>query len=136
MARFEPATGSVSCGGGCRCGVLGLMHRAIVKERLEREFDLERSATAPNVEFTLRRGEEEITVHNPSEMPPPGTYDWVEEPVVLATIITPAEYLGPIMELCQQRRGQLENMRYLSPERAEIHYHLPLAEIIFDFFDL
>ena len=107
-----------------------------MKERLEREFGLELIATAPNVEFTIRRGEQEIVVHNPSEMPPPGTYDWVEEPMVLATIISPSEYLGAVMELCQQRRGVLSDMRYLSPERAEIHYRLPLAEIIFDFFDL
>jgi GTP-binding protein LepA len=74
-------------------------------------------------------------VHNPSEMPQPGTYDRVEEPVVRATIITPSEYLGPVLELCQARRGELADMQYLSPERAEVHYKLPLAEIIFDFFD-
>jgi len=82
------------------------------------------------------RGAEAVTVHNPSEMPQPGTYDQVEEPYVLGTIVTPTEYLGPVMELCQQRRGTLQDMRYLSPERVEIHYLLPLAEIIFDFFDL
>jgi GTP-binding protein LepA len=81
------------------------------------------------------RGDEVIEVHNPSEMPPPGTYERVEEPFVLATIVTPSEYLGQIMELCQSRRGNLVDMRYLAPERAEIHYLLPLAEIIFDFFD-
>jgi GTP-binding protein LepA len=132
---YEPES-SRALGFGFRCGFLGLLHMDIVKERLEREFDLELIATAPNVEFTVRRGDEEITVHNPSEMPPPGTYDWVEEPTVLATIITPSEYLGPVMELCQQRRGELRDIRYLSPERAEVHYLLPLAEIIFDFFDL
>jgi GTP-binding protein LepA len=132
---YEPES-SRALGFGFRCGFLGLLHMDIVKERLEREFGLELIATAPNVEFTVHRGDEAIIVHNPSEMPPPGTYDWVEEPTVLATIITPAEYLGPVMELCQQRRGQLKDMRYLSPERAEIHYLLPLAEIIFDFFDL
>src|SRR5437899_3459348 len=108
----------------------------IVKERLEREFGLEVIATAPNVEFRVIRGTEVISVHNPSEMPPPGTYDYVEEPFVLATVVTPSSYLGPVMELCQQRRGSLQDLRYLSPERAEIHYLLPLAEIIFDFFDL
>ncbi len=132
---YEPES-SQALGFGFRCGFLGLLHMDIVKERLEREFDLELIATAPNVEFLVRRGEETFTVHNPSEMPQPGTYDWVEEPFVLATVVTPSSYLGPVMELCQQRRGSLQDIRYLSPERAEIHYLLPLAEIIFDFFDL
>ncbi len=131
---FEPET-SQALGFGFRCGFLGLLHMDIVKERLEREFGLELIATAPNVEFHVVRGEETIVVHNPSEMPQPGTYDLVEEPMVLATIITPSEYLGPIFELCQARRGELLDMKYLSPQRAEVHYHLPLAEIIFDFFD-
>jgi GTP-binding protein LepA len=107
----------------------------IVKERLEREFDLELIATAPNVEFRIVAGGEVTTVHNPSEMPAPGTYDTVEEPFVLATVVTPSEYLGPVLELCQARRGTMVDMKYLSPERAEVHYLLPLAEIIFDFFD-
>jgi GTP-binding protein LepA len=132
---YEPET-SLALGFGFRCGFLGLLHMDIVKERLEREFGLELIATAPNVEFMVRRGDETITVHNPSEMPVPGTFDWVEEPIVLATIVTPTTYLGPIMELCQARRGDLQDLRYLSPERAEIHYLLPLAEIIFDFFDV
>ena len=131
---FEPET-SQALGFGFRCGFLGLLHMDIVKERLEREFGLELIATAPNVEFHVIRGDETIVVHNPSEMPQPGTYDRVEEPVVLATIITPSEYLGPVLELCQARRGELVDMQYLSPERAEVHYQLPLAEIIFDFFD-
>ena len=132
---YEPES-SLALGFGFRCGFLGLLHMDIVKERLEREFDLELIATAPNVEFRVVKGAEVLTVHNPSEMPQPGTYDYVEEPFVLATIIAPATYLGPVMELCQQRRGSLQDMRYLSPERAEIHYLLPLAEIIFDFFDM
>jgi len=132
---YEPES-SMALGFGFRCGFLGLLHMDIVKERLEREFGLELIATAPNVEFRVVRGSEIIAVHNPSEMPPPGTYDYVQEPFVLATIITPSTYLGPVMELCQQRRGELQDMRYLSPERAEIHYLLPLSEIIFDFFDL
>jgi GTP-binding protein LepA len=131
---FEPET-SQALGFGFRCGFLGLLHMDIVKERLEREFSLELIATAPNVEFHTVRGDETIVVHNPSEMPQPGTYDRVEEPIVLATIITPSEYLGPVFELCQSRRGELLEMSYLSPERAEVHYKLPLAEIIFDFFD-
>jgi GTP-binding protein LepA len=131
---FEPES-SQALGFGFRCGFLGLLHMDIVKERLEREFGLELIATAPNVEFRLVRGDEVVVVHNPSEMPPLGTYDRVEEPFVLATVVTPAEYLGQVLELCQARRGSLVDMRYLSPERAEVHYLLPLAEIIFDFFD-
>ena len=132
--HYEPET-SMALGFGFRCGFLGLLHMDIVKERLEREFGLELIATAPNVEFHVVRGEEVIVVHNPAEMPVPGTYDRVEEPVVIATIITPSEFLGPVLELCQSRRGEMLDMKYLSPERAEVHYHLPLAEIIFDFFD-
>jgi GTP-binding protein LepA len=131
---YEPES-SLALGFGFRCGFLGLLHMDIVKERLEREFGLELIATAPNVEFRVIQGEDVVAVHNPSEMPPPSTFDYVEEPFVLATIVTPSAYLGPVMELCQQRRGTLADMRYLSPERAEIHYLLPLAEIIFDFFD-
>jgi len=132
--HYEPET-SQALGFGFRCGFLGLLHMDIVKERLEREFGLELIATAPNVEFHVVRGEEITVVHNPSEMPQPGTYDLVREPVVLATVITPSEFLGPVLELCQSRRGQMLDMRYLSPERGEVHYLLPLGEIIFDFFD-
>jgi GTP-binding protein LepA len=132
--HYEPES-SQALGFGFRCGFLGLLHMDIVKERLEREFDLELIATAPNVEFRVIRGDEIIAVHNPSEMPVPGTYDYVEEPFVLATVVTPSEYMGAVLELCQSRRGSQVDMRYLSPERAEIHYLLPLAEIIFDFFD-
>jgi GTP-binding protein LepA len=132
---YEPES-SRALGFGFRCGFLGLLHMDIVKERLEREFGLELIATAPNVEFHVIDGQGTVVVHNPSEMPQPGTYDHVEEPIVLATVVTPSEYLGPVMELCQSRRGELADMRYLSPERAEVHYQLPLAEIIFDFFDL
>jgi GTP-binding protein LepA len=131
---YEPES-SRALGFGFRCGFLGLLHMDIVKERLEREFGLELIATAPNVEFHVVDAEGTIVVHNPSEMPTPDTYEHVEEPMVLATVVTPSEYLGPVMDLCQSRRGELADMRYLSPERAEIHYQLPLAEIIFDFFD-
>jgi len=132
--RYEPET-SQALGFGFRCGFLGLLHMDIVKERLEREFAQELIATAPNVEFHVVRDGRVTVVHNPSEMPQPGTYDHVEEPMVLATVITPSEYLGPVLDLCQSRRGELVDMKYLSPERAEVHYRLPLAEIIFDFFD-
>ncbi len=131
---YEPES-SLALGSGFRCGFLGLLHMEIVKERLEREFSLELIATAPNVEYRVRRGDEVVDVHNPSEMPVPGTYDVAEEPVELATVVTPADYIGPVLELCEQRRGTLVDMRYLTPERAEIHYLLPLSEIIFDFFD-
>jgi GTP-binding protein LepA len=131
---FEPES-SLALGFGFRCGFLGLLHMEIVKERLEREFGLELIATAPNVEFRVTRADEVFTVHNPSEMPVPGTYEEVAEPVELATIVTPSDHIGPVLELCEQRRGTLVDMRYLTPHRAEIHYLLPLAEIIFDFFD-
>jgi len=107
----------------------------IVRERLEREFGLSLISTAPNVSFHVVRGDEVIEVHNPSEMPAPGTYDRVDEPYVLATIVTPSAYLGPVMELCQSRRGTMDEMKYLSTDRVELHYLLPLAEIVFDFFD-
>jgi GTP-binding protein LepA len=131
---FEPES-SLALGFGFRCGFLGLLHMDIVRERLEREFDLSLLSTAPNVEFRVHRPGEVVEVHNPSEMPQAGTYDRVEEPVVMALVITPAASLGPVMELCQARRGSMEEMRYLSPERVELRYRLPLAEIIFDFFD-
>jgi GTP-binding protein LepA len=131
---FEPES-SRALGFGFRCGFLGLLHLDIVRERLEREFDLSLLSTAPNVELKVRARGEVTWVHNPSEMPIAGTYDAVEEPMVLATVITPSQYLGPVMELCQARRGSMEEMRYLSPERVEIRYVMPLAEIIFDFFD-
>jgi GTP-binding protein LepA len=132
--HFEPEA-SLALGFGFRCGFLGLLHMDIVKERLEREFGLELIATAPNVEFRVIRGDDVAVVHNPSEMPNPGTFDRVEEPLVDATIITPSDHLGPVLELCQARRGKMLDMKYLTPKRAEVHYLLPLAEIIFDFFD-
>ncbi|MBI3649136.1 MAG: elongation factor 4 [Actinobacteria bacterium] len=132
--HYEPET-SQALGFGFRCGFLGLLHMDIVKERLEREFDLELIATAPNVEFRIARGEEVTVVHNPAEMPTPGTYDRVEEPVVFATVVTPSDYLGAVLDLCQSRRGEQVDMSYMSPERAEVHYVLPLTEIVFDFFD-
>jgi GTP-binding protein LepA len=131
---FEPEV-SQALGFGFRCGFLGLLHMDIVKERLEREFGLQLIATAPNVEFHVIRGDETIVVHNPSEMPTAGTYDHVEEPMVFATVITPSDSLGAVLELCQSRRGEMADMKYLSTTRVEVHYQLPLAEIIFDFFD-
>lgn len=131
---FEPET-SVALGFGFRCGFLGLLHLEIVKERLEREFDLSIIATAPSVVYQVMEEDGTVTsVTNPSEFPD-GKVSDVEEPVVEATILTPNDYVGRIMELCQGRRGTMKSMEYLSPERVEMHYLLPLAEIVFDFFD-
>ncbi|HWL91139.1 MAG TPA: translation elongation factor 4, partial [Actinomycetota bacterium] len=121
---YEPEV-SQALGFGFRAGFLGLLHMDIVKERLEREFDLELIATQPNVEFHVIRGDETTVVHNPAEMPVPGTYDRVEEPIVFATVITPKEYLGAVLDLCQSRRGELVDTTFLTPERAEVHYMLP-----------
>ncbi|MDP9184603.1 MAG: translation elongation factor 4, partial [Actinomycetota bacterium] len=128
---YEPET-SLALGFGFRVGFLGLLHMDIVRERLEREFDLELISTAPNVEFHVFKGDAETIVHNPAEMPTGGDYDRAEEPVVYATVITPSEYLGAVFELCQGRRGEQVDMEYLTPERIEVHYILPLAEIVFD----
>jgi GTP-binding protein LepA len=131
---YEPET-STALGFGFRCGFLGLLHMEIVRERLEREFDLTLISTAPNVVYrVVRESGEELTVTNPSEFPE-GKIAQIFEPVVHATVLAPAEYIGTIMELCQRRRGSLLGMDYLSADRVEIRYTLPLAEIIFDFFD-
>src|SRR5207342_2701889 len=131
---YEPET-SKALGFGFRCGFLGLLHMEIVRERLEREFDLTLISTAPNVVYrVVQESGEEITVTNPSEFPD-GKVAQIFEPVVRATVLAPAEYIGTIMELCQGRRGTLLGMDYLSADRVEIRYTMPLAEIIFDFFD-
>jgi len=131
---YEPET-STALGFGFRCGFLGLLHMEIVRERLEREFDLELISTAPNVVYrVIRESGEELTVTNPSEFPE-GKIAHIFEPIVRATVLAPAEYIGTIIELCQRRRGALLGMDYLSADRVEIRYTLPLAEIIFDFFD-
>ena len=131
---YEPET-SVALGFGFRCGFLGLLHLEIVRERLEREFNLDLISTAPNVVYRVRMddGSEQI-VTNPSEFPS-GKISEVNEPVVRATILAPSDYVGAIMELCQTRRGILMGMDYLSEDRVELRYTLPLAEIVFDFFD-
>ena len=132
---FEPET-SVALGFGFRCGFLGLLHLEIVRERLEREFNLDLISTAPNViyDVTVEDGTT-IKVTNPSEFPSGMKIKDVEEPVVRSTILTPSDYIGAIMELCQNRRGIMHSMDYLSEDRVEMHYTLPLAEIVFDFFD-
>ncbi len=131
---YEPET-SVALGFGFRCGFLGLLHLEIISERLEREFDLGLIATSPSVVYqvTMEDGSQH-TVTNPSEFPT-GKIKEVLEPVVNATILTPKDYVGTIMELCQQRRGSMIDMQYLSEERVQLRYKLPLAEIVFDFFD-
>jgi GTP-binding protein LepA len=132
---WEPET-SEALGFGFRCGFLGLLHMEIVRERLEREYDLDLLATTPNVRYVvnLTNGETH-EVHSPTELPDPGTIESIEEPYIRATIICPKEQVGAVMELCQQRRGTHVDMHYLSPQRVQIRYDLPLAEIVLDFFD-
>ncbi len=132
---FEPES-SAALGFGFRCGFLGLLHMEIARERLEREFDLSLIATSPSVEYLahLTNGET-IEVDNPSAMPPPQSLESIEEPMLRLTIIAPAAHTGTIMELGQSRRGSLEKMQYLSPERVELIYSVPLAEVVIDLFD-
>ena len=132
---WEPET-SDALGFGFRCGFLGLLHMDIVRERLQREYDLELLATMPSVgyEVTLTNGEE-LEVHAPSDMPEPVRIEEIREPFIKASIVTPKEYIGQVMELCQERRGDHAGMHFLSAERVQLTYDLPLAEIVLDFFD-
>ncbi len=132
---FEPES-SGALGFGFRCGFLGLLHMEIVRERLEREFDLSLIATAPSVAYEAHLTDgSEIRFDNPSEMPDATQLDHVDEPMLHATVLVPTEYVGSTMDLCQTRRGDLERMEYLSPERVELVYRIPLAEVVVDFFD-
>ncbi|MGH9213456.1 MAG: translation elongation factor 4 [Acidimicrobiales bacterium] len=132
---YEPET-SGALGFGFRCGFLGLLHMEIVRERLEREFDLALIATAPSVAYQVHSTDGGVVeVDNPSAMPPATEIERVEEPYLSCTILTPTEYTGPLMDLCQQRRGEMLKLEYLSPERIELVYRLPLAEVVRDFFD-
>ncbi len=132
---YEPET-SQALGFGFRCGFLGLLHMDIVRERLEREFDLELLVTTPSVAYEIVRTAGDIlSVHNPAEMPDPGSIAEIREPVAAVMVIAPREYVGTLMELCQERRAELKEMHYLSEERVELRYHIPLAEMIVDFFD-
>jgi len=132
--NYEPET-SAALGFGFRCGFLGLLHLEIIRERLEREFSLDLISTAPNVVYRVVRDDgAELTVTNPSEYPN-GRVAEVYEPIVKATVLTPNDYVGAVMELCQGRRGSLMGMDYLSADRVELRYTLPMAEIIYDFFD-
>ena len=131
---YEPET-SQALGFGFRCGFLGLLHMEIVRERLEREFDLDLLVTAPNVAYRVRPrpGADWVEVHNPSDMPV--EIDEVEEPYIKASVIVPKEYVGAVMELCNDRRGSFDHMEYLSEERVHLVYELPLGEIVLDFYD-
>jgi GTP-binding protein LepA len=132
---YEPET-SEALGFGFRCGFLGLLHMDIVRERLEREYGLELLATTPNVRYEVQlRGGEVVDVHSPVEMPDPGVIEEIREPYIRATIITPSSYVGAVMDLCQGRRGSHVDIHYLSPERVQVRYDLPLAEIVLDFYD-
>jgi len=132
---FEPET-SAALGFGFRCGFLGLLHMEIISERLDREFDIPLVTTAPNVAYEVHLLDGEVVrVSNPAELPQPNQIEAIEEPVVDAMVLCPSEYVGPVMQLCQNRRGELQKMDYLSEERVELRYQLPLGEIIFDFFD-
>jgi len=132
---FEPET-SIALGFGFRCGFLGLLHLEIVQERLEREFDMVIITTVPNVSFTAQTtAGDKIIIHNPADMPDPGSLAFVEEPLIKAQIITKPEYIGAIMSLCMEKRGTLQNQVYLSETRVELTWEIPLAEIVFDFYD-
>ena len=127
---------SGALGFGFRCGFLGLLHMEIIRERLEREFNLSLIATAPSVQYIVHKTNgTTLTIDNPSELPPADEVDHIEEPFLRATILTPTDYTGTLMELCQGRRGDMIKLEYLSPERMELVYELPLAEVVTDFFD-
>ncbi len=132
---FEPES-SAALGFGFRCGFLGMLHMEIIQERLEREFDMTVITTVPNVSYlayTTRN--EEVTVNNPSDLPDPSKIDRVEEPYIKATIITKAEFVGPVMSLCIQKRGFIKNQSYLTSDRVELIFEMPMGEIVFDFYD-
>ena len=132
---YEPET-SGALGFGFRCGFLGLLHMEIVRERLEREFNLSLIATAPSVEYVAHLTNDKVVeVDNPSAMPAANLVDYIEEPFLTVTVILPSEYTGSIMDLCQTRRGEMMRMEYLSPERLELMYRIPLAEVVLDLFD-
>jgi len=132
---YEPES-SGALGFGFRCGFLGLLHMEIVRERLEREFDLSLIATAPSVAYLVHTTKGEVVeIDNPSEMPPANVVDHIEEPWLAVSLLTPTDYTGTLMELCQSRRGEMVKLEYLSPERVELRYRVPLAEVVTDFFD-
>ena len=133
---YEPES-SAALGFGFRCGFLGLLHMEIVQERLEREFDLDLIASAPSVEYRvkLHHREDEVVIDNPAQMPGPGEIEQISEPWVSTQVITPTDYIGPLMELATGRRGEFQNMEYLDPKRVNLHFEMPLGELIIDFYD-
>jgi len=133
---YEPET-SLALGFGFRCGFLGLLHMEIIAERLEREFDLDLVTTAPSVIYKVMKTDgKELTIDNPANLPSAAEIDYMQEPITTAHIISPPEYVGPIMDLCQEKRGIFRDMQYLDATRVQINYSLPLNEIIYDFFDV
>ncbi len=132
---YEPET-SGALGFGFRCGFLGLLHMEIIRERLVREFNLDLIATSPSVAYLVHKTDGSVLeVHNPADLPPMVEIDHIEEPMLTCTILTPKDYTGTIMDLCQSRRGEMKKLEYLSPERMELVYEIPLAEVVRDFFD-
>ena len=132
---YEPET-SGALGFGFRCGFLGLLHMEIIRERLVREFNLDLIATSPSVAYLVHKTDGEVVeVHNPADLPPMVEIDHIEEPMLTCTILTPKDYTGTVMDLCQTRRGEMKKLEYLSPERVELVYTVPLAEVVRDFFD-
>ena len=134
---FQPES-SAALGFGFRCGFLGMLHLEIIQERLEREFDMSVITTVPNVSyhaFTKKKPDEIVLVNNPTDLPEPSVLDYVEEPFIKASVITKADYVGNVMSLCIEKRGQITNQTYLTPERVELSFDMPLAEIVFDFYD-
>ena len=132
---FEPET-SKALGFGFRCGFLGLLHMEIIEERIEREFNLDLIATSPSVVYHVTKTDgEELIIDSPQKLPEPVKIQSISEPYIRTNVFTPSEYIGPIMELCQNKRGTYISMEYIDPKRVIIHYELPLSEIVYDFFD-
>ena len=134
--EYEPET-SIALGFGFRCGFLGLLHMEIIQERLEREYDLDLVTTAPSVSYkVIKMSGKVINVDNPTNLPDPAEIDHMEEPIASVSVMTPDEYVGAVMEICQDKRGVFKNMEYLEETRVVLHYDIPLNEIIYDFFDI
>jgi GTP-binding protein LepA len=132
---WEPES-SAALGFGFRCGFLGMLHMEIVQERLEREFNMTVITTVPNVSYiAYKTSGEVVTVHNPADLPDPGRIDYIEEPYIKANVITKSEFIGPVMSLCIEKRGQIVNQHYLTADRVELVFEMPLGEVVFDFFD-
>jgi GTP-binding protein LepA len=132
---WEPES-SAALGFGFRCGFLGMLHMEIIQERLEREFNMTVITTVPNVSYLAHQTDGEIvTVNNPSDLPDPGRIDFIEEPYIKATVITKSDFIGPVMSLCIEKRGQIMNQHYLTADRVELIFEMPLGEVVFDFFD-